>query len=383
MKILFIGARLFDDVAFYLKEKGIKSILTESNNSSPNLNLADEVFIVPRGMKKPMEIAIENDVDGVIPLIGIDDPLLEVAKMKEELESNHNIPVISSSIQAIELSSNKFKTKEFFIKNKILTPEFIVTDNYLDILNKIQDNDSNFNLPIVLKQASGQGGKNIQIGNNISQIKDYFSEFGTALCERFIEGLEISIEVLSYKNKDKKYHFPLIPVYKGKTNLEGNHPLNNIRSAPCDIEGLDNEDVKNLAIKIAEKLDCEGTIDIDFIFSIEEKKLYAIEINTRPSGTRYLTGAGTGINPLIKLVDMVTNEFDIDSIENEICDYFALEIPVGNYKGPLKKPPLKKFTKNSWIVHGPPNHERLTISGQTKEKVCELYPQLISEKSEN
>ena len=30
MKILFIGSRLYDDVDFYVKKKGIESILTES-----------------------------------------------------------------------------------------------------------------------------------------------------------------------------------------------------------------------------------------------------------------------------------------------------------------------------------------------------------------
>ena len=47
MKILFIGSRLFDDVAYYLKEEGIYSIITESNENADNLDLADEVFIVP------------------------------------------------------------------------------------------------------------------------------------------------------------------------------------------------------------------------------------------------------------------------------------------------------------------------------------------------
>ena len=87
MKILFIGARLFEDVAPYTKNLAINSILTESNPESPNLKLADSYHIVSRGMDEPMQIAINEEVDGVVPLIGIDEPLVEIAIMKERLEA--------------------------------------------------------------------------------------------------------------------------------------------------------------------------------------------------------------------------------------------------------------------------------------------------------
>ena len=78
MKILFIGARLFDDVALYTKKNSITSVVTESNPESPNLKLADSHYIVSRGMEEPMKIAIEEEVDGIVPLIGIDGPLLNL-----------------------------------------------------------------------------------------------------------------------------------------------------------------------------------------------------------------------------------------------------------------------------------------------------------------
>ena len=33
MKILFIGSRLYDDIDWYVKSKGIESVLTESNGN--------------------------------------------------------------------------------------------------------------------------------------------------------------------------------------------------------------------------------------------------------------------------------------------------------------------------------------------------------------
>ena len=44
MRILFIGSRLYDDVDYYVRKKGIESILTESNEDAINF-LLDEFFI--------------------------------------------------------------------------------------------------------------------------------------------------------------------------------------------------------------------------------------------------------------------------------------------------------------------------------------------------
>jgi len=406
MKILFIGARLFDDVYFYLQEKNIFSVLTESNENSINLSLANKYYIVPRGIDNPMKIAIEEKVDGVIPLIGIDPPLFNFALMKETLENNFNIPVISSNKVAVKICLNKFLTKEFFKYFNIKTPNYFVfqnnkfksninnydklkfdidsgiNSNLKSFLSYLNDNHENYTMdnldrdadfPFVLKQFEGQGGRDIIISKNISSFSEYTNKFDSTLCEEYIDGYEISIEVLSYNSE----YIPLVPVYKGETSLEGTHPLKKIRSAPCQIDGLDNDLVRSIAVKIAKTLNSEGTIDIDFIFSKKDKELHVIEINPRPSGTRYLSTASTSISPLLKLVDMISGDFNIKDINNEIKNYYALEIPIGSYTSLELKKSLKKFNKNSWIVHGPENYKRVTISAENKEKLCEITNNIL------
>ncbi|MDR2623388.1 MAG: ATP-grasp domain-containing protein [Methanobrevibacter sp.] len=403
MKILFIGARLFDDVYFYLQERNIYGVLTESNENSDNIDLADKYYIVPRGMDEPMRIAIEEEVDGVIPLIGVDPPLLDLASMKEILESDHNIPVISSNKTAVKICINKFLTKEFFKYFNIKTPNYFVFQNnnlknhlnghgslkfkdidlsldndlrsFIEYFNghehEVHDKNSfrsDFGFHHVLKQFEGQGGKNIAVVNDNKSFFDYTNRFALTLCEEYVNGYEISIEVLSYNDE----HVPLVPVYKGETDLKGTHPLNKVRYAPSEIDGLDNDLIKDLAVKIAKNLNAEGTIDIDFIFSKKDKEIYAIEINPRPSGTRYLSTASTSVSPLLKLVDMVSGNFNVKEIDREIKDYHALEVPIGSYTPPEHGKPFKKFNKNSWIVHGPENYKRITISGENREKLYEI-----------
>ncbi len=363
MKILFIGARLFDDIAVYTKKEGITSILTESNPDSKNLELSDTHYIVPRGMERPKEIALKEDVDAVVPLIGIDKPLFEIAKMKEDLEENYGLPVVASPVDAISISRDKLKTKEFFIKNQIETPSY----------SKISRNLSKLQLPAVLKQLEGQGGSGVKIAVDEESIKNCIDDFEGGIVEEFIEGIEVSIEVLRWNNKT----VPLVPVYKGKTTLECIHPLDKLKTAPLNIENQINEDTRLLAGKIADLLGSEGVIDIDMIVDKEKGTNYFIEINTRPSGTRYLTAASTNISPMHELVDMATGKWNFKDVQKRIKQYSALEIPIGDYKTEKNNYKFRDFKEeNCWVIHGPQNFQRITIRAESIQKACETAKRL-------
>ena len=372
MKILFIGARLFDDVALYTRKNSITSIITESNPQSNNLNLADSHYIVSRGMDEPTKIAIQENVDGVVPLIGIDGPLVEVAIMKEKLEQDYGIPVVSSPISAATICVDKYKTKQFFVENKIKTPEFFkITKNG----NKqILSTDHQL---VVLKHTLGQGGSGIKIIPTKGDIKKHLNEFEDGIAENFVDGIEVSIEVLRWKNKT----VPLIPVYKGETTVEGIHPLKKIKKAPLKIEGINNLrnnlKIQEIAAKIADTMGLEGTADIDMIFDCKTQENNVIEINARPSGTRYITWAASDVNIMNELIDMAYGCWDPNKLKNKMKNYSAIEIPVGNHLSNRNNYKFRKFpNENSWIVHGPENHERVTIRGKTISKAVKTAKDL-------
>jgi len=363
MKILFIGARLFEDVALYAKNEGIKSILTESNPESKNIELADLHYIVPRGMAGPKEIALKEDVDAVVPLIGIDEPLLSVAELKEDLENNYGLPVVASPLNAVTIAGDKQKTKDFFIKNKIDTPK------YIDISKKLSKKD----LPIVLKKLEGQGGKGVKIAFKEDDVDIGINDFNGTIAEKFVAGIEISIEVLRFNGKT----VPLIPVYKGRTTFECIHPLDKLKTAPLAVDNLKNEYIRKKAAEIASSLGSEGNIDIDIIFDENKSISYFIEINARPSGTRYLTAASTDINPMHELVDMASGKWKPVNVEKRIKNYSALEIPIGNYKNEKNNYKFRNFYgKNSWIIHGHPDFQRITIRAENLENAFKTAHEL-------
>ena len=363
MKILFIGSRLYDDLDWYVKSKGIKSVLTESNEDAINLDLPDQVFIVPRGMDGPKQVALMQNVDAIVPLIGIDPPLIDVAHMKEEVEKEYGIPVIAANVRAVELTSNKIKTKAFYTEIGVKTPDYQIING---------PDELTLDLPVVLKQGEGQGGKDIKVAKTIEDVQQYFEQFDQALCEEFIEGAEISIEVLGYNGE----YVALPPIYKGETTLEGTHPLNKTKTGPCMVEGLDNNLVQHTAYKVAKNLASDGIFEMDFMFSRKNNQLYAIEVNTRPNGTRYLTTATCGVNSLCELVNMAIGEFSLARISDKLQYYYSTEIPIGNYNGPEPNEPVKSFEDNDFVVHGPVGYQRVTARANSKEELEKLVEKL-------
>ena len=363
MKLLFIGSRLYDDIDWYVRSKNIESVLTESNEEAINLDLPDQVFIVPRGMDGPIQVALLQKVDAIVPLIGIDPPLIDVARMKEEVEEEFGIPVISAGVRAVELTSNKIETKKFYDEIGVTTPNY-------QILNSPDELELDF--PVVLKQGEGQGGKDIKIANSIEDVNEYFEDFDQALCEEFIEGSEISIEVLGFDGE----YVALPPIYKGETTLEGTHPLNKVKTGPCMVEGLDNNLVQHTAYHVAKNLASDGIFEMDFMFSRKNNKLYAIEVNTRPNGTRYLTTATCGVNSLCELVNMAIGEFSLANISDKLQYYYSTEIPIGDYNGPEPNEPVKSFEDNDFVVHGPAGYQRVTARANSKEELEKLVDKL-------
>lgn len=364
MKLLFIGSRLYDDIDWYVKRKNIESILTESNENAINLDLPDQVFIVPRGMDGPKQVAVMQNVDAIVPLIGIDPPLIDVAHMKEEIEQEHGIPVIAANVRAVELTSNKIKTKKFYDEIGVVTPEYQILDS---------PDDLTLEFPVVLKQGEGQGGKDIKIAKSMDDVEEYFENFNQALCEQFIEGSEISIEVLGFNGE----FVALPPIYKGETTLEGTHPLSKVKTGPCMVQGLDNNLVQHTAYKVAKNLDSDGIFEMDFMYSPEKDQLYAIEVNTRPNGTRYLTTATCGVNSLCELVNMAIGEFSPANISDKLEYHYSTEIPVGDYNGPCPNEPVKSFDDNDFVVHGPEGYKRLTARADSKKDLDNLISKLL------
>ena len=68
--------------------------------------------------------------------------------------------------------------------------------------------------------------------------------------------------------------------------------------------------------------------------------------------------------------------FNLTDLENEIKDYCALEVPIGDYEGPEPQEPIKEYINGNFIVHGPKGYQRITIRGKTYDETFKIAKDL-------
>jgi len=133
-----------------------------------------------------------------------------------------------------------------------------------------------------------------------------------------------------------------------------------------------------------DKMDGNGTAEVEFIYDTEKKEINTLEINTRPSGTRFLTFCSSNINPIHQLVNMAVGEWNPQKIEREMKDYCALEMPLPSET--LSRNPHLKNDDNQkkqiltlekpYIIHGPEKASRITVRSQDMDQSLKIMETL-------
>lgn len=148
----------------------------------------------------------------------------------------------------------------------------------------------------MFKSLSLAGGSGLQIATSSSEIPETGYPL---LLEEYVQGPEFSVEVLNYQGRT----LPLLPIYKGKTNFEGLHPMERVKLAPAPLKPLQAAKLRQLAAQVVKKLNLQPTADIDFVWSQSGPQI--LEINPRFGGVTALSMVSSGILTYKVLVDML------------------------------------------------------------------------------
>ena len=197
-----------------------------------------------------------------------------------------NIPQTSSEANESKITFNKNLCKKKIRHINICTPNSIIIKkneavNIEGIIKEIR-------LPFFIKPNNGGSSFGISRVENknhiIEALKKCFLEDNEALVEEEINGREITVGVIIYKNKilalpptEIKSHnsfFDFNAKYKGESD----------EITPANITKENETIIQNLAIKIFKKLKLKGFTRSDFILT--DNKFYFLEINTVPGLTK-------------------------------------------------------------------------------------------------
>tara|TARA_B100000575_G_C23117348_1_gene646087 strand:- start:516 stop:1418 length:903 start_codon:yes stop_codon:yes gene_type:complete len=211
------------------------------------------------------------------------------------------IPYTHSGPLASMIAMDKEISKKIFIKNKILTPNYLVYNfekkASLKLINK------KLGFPVVIKPKNEGSSLNVFICNqknflkNLSKLR-FYKEI---LIEKFIPGREIQVAIMGKKKLGAIELRPKRKFYDYKAKYEKNAGTDHI--IPVNLTKPQMNKVLNISKRVHDIIGCEGITRSDFKFY--KGNFFLLEINTQPGMTKLSLVPEIARHNNIKFIDLL------------------------------------------------------------------------------
>ena len=193
------------------------------------------------------------------------------------------IPYTHSGVISSAIAMDKELSKKVFIKNKILTPKYILYSFDKSKVDLIKLINKKLKFPVVIKPINEGSSVNVFIcskSNILNKLK-LLKNYKKIIIEKFIPGREIQAAIIGRKKlgaielKPKRKFYDYHAKYSSKAKTE--HII------PVDLSKKDYDQIMNISLKAHKLIGCRGVTRSDFKFY--KGKFYLLEINTQPGMT--------------------------------------------------------------------------------------------------
>jgi len=199
------------------------------------------------------------------------------------LESE-KIPYTHSGVISSAIAMDKVLSKKIFIKNKILTPKFLLYSFNKTKKDLVRLVEKKLKFPVVIKPINEGSSVNVFICNkkNIFKRLKNLEIYKKIIIEEFIPGREIQAAIIGKKKlgaielKPKRKFYDYQAKYNPKAKTE--HII------PIDLSQKKYNDLMNISMKVHNLIGCRGVTRSDFKYY--KDKFYLLEINTQPGMTK-------------------------------------------------------------------------------------------------
>lgn len=291
MRVLIIGGKLQGTEAVYLAKKaGYKTWLVDKNVMAPAVKLCDKYFCI-NALDRRSLLQLFRNVDLVIPA-------LENQAVLEALEgySRETGTLLIFDRQVYELSASKKKSDRFFMENQIPAPR-----PYPDC-----------GFPVIAKPSGRSGSEGVTLFNSKEALEarpDCLA--GDYVIQEYLEGRSFSIEVVGWGARYNVLQITEIIV-------DGGYDCKQV-VAPADISEEAEQAFREIALRLAEKLQIKGIFDIEVIQ--DKGGLKVLEIDARlPSQTPISVYHSTGVNMLKLMAEAATGSVKkVEARAERVC----------------------------------------------------------------
>ena len=193
------------------------------------------------------------------------------------------IPYTHSGIISSAIAMDKEISKKIFIKNKILTPNYIKLKNNNDKINYVKIKNY-LNYPVVIKPINEGSSLDVYICNNksiLSRKLKKMKNYKEILIEKFIPGREIQVAIMGNRKLGAIELKPKRKFYDYKAKYNSNAKTRHI--IPVNLSKKNYKKINQIAFRAHKLLNCRGITRSDFKFY--KNKFYLLELNTQPGMT--------------------------------------------------------------------------------------------------
>ncbi len=305
------------------RELDIKTVAihSEADESAMHVKMADESICVGPASAQSSYLNIPaiitaatlTNVDGIHPGYGF---LSENQRFAEIIEE-HNIKFIGPNSKHIKIMGNKVDAKKVMNKNKVPTVPGL---NDLSDEKKINEFINNVDLPIIVKAASGGGGKGMRVVNKKSEIENALNSArteakksfndDTVYLEKFLQTPKhIEIQILADS------HGNVVTLGERDCSIQRKHQKL-IEESPSELLSTSKRsEISELCKQAISSIGYEGVGTLEFLY--ENENFYFMEMNTRLQVEHPVTEMVTGID-LVKQQILAASGEKLTLSQNDI-----------------------------------------------------------------
>ena len=202
----------------------------------------------------------------------------------QELLESKGIPYTGPGVEASRLAMDKLASKEIFISNNLVTPDYIDVSQY-GSKEELENAVKSIGLPVIVKPSMDGSSIGIKIANNMEQLHDGISFArkygGPVLVEKYIEGNEFTVSILLDKP------LPIVEIKTGCCFYSycSKYKSHDTKySTKVNITRQVYESIQDLALKAHSALGCTDMSRVDIILG-KDGISYLLEVNTIPGFT--------------------------------------------------------------------------------------------------
>ena len=266
--------------ALKISKLNLHIISADINELNAGLYRANKGLIIPKVEKKNslnefIKIFRKNKID--IVFIGSEIEINFFSKYKDVIYEKSKTVISVTNQDVIKIADDKFKTIEFFKKNKLNFPKSYIINtnaNLNSIFNKLKK-------PFILKSRFGTSGRSVFVINNKKEFFNKISLTKHPMAQEYLGKKnpffdeEYTCSIFTDKNEKLIGPFMSQRILKNGTSWV--------------LKTFKNKRLEDLVIQIAKKTKNKGTINIQF--KKHNNKFIPFEINSRFSGTTSIRAA--------------------------------------------------------------------------------------------